>query len=154
DRNADAGAGSVVALVDTGVAETPDLQGRLVRGPDFSGEGDGIDHYGHGTFMAGVIAGDGSASSNDRVHHVGGAPGATVVAVKVAGADGSTSVSRVIAGIGWVVAHADEYGINVLNLSFGVDFPLPYVVNPLAAASEAAWASGITVVVAAGNEGA
>jgi serine protease AprX len=150
----DAGHGVAVALVDTGVADTPDLHGpRLVRGPDFSGEGDGIDHYGHGTFMACLIAGDGTASAGSSAHHVGVAPGATVVSVKVAGADGSTTVSRVIAGIGWVVTHSDTYGIGVLNLSFGVDAPMPYVFNPLSAAVEAAWASGITVVVSAGNDG-
>ena len=151
----DAGHGIAVALVDTGVADTPDLHGpRLVRGPDFSGEGDGIDHYGHGTFMAGLIAGDGSASAGSAAHHVGVAPGATIVSVKVSGADGSTSVSRVIAGIGWVVTHGDQYGIGVLNLSFGVPAPMPYWANPLSAAVEAAWASGITVVVSAGNNGA
>jgi serine protease AprX len=149
-----AGRGIAVALVDTGVADTPDLHGsRLVRGPDFSGEGDGIDHYGHGTFMAGLIAGDGSASANSAVHHVGVAPGATVVSVKVAGRDGSTTISRVLAGIGWVVTHVDQYHIGVLNLSFGVPAPMPYTANPLSAAVEAAWASGITVVASAGNNG-
>jgi serine protease AprX len=150
----DAGKGVAVALVDTGVADTPDLHGsRLVRGPDFSGEGDGIDHYGHGTFMAGLIAGDGTASAHSAAHHYGVAPGSTLVSVKVSGRDGSTTVSRVIAGIGWVVTHVDKYHIGVLNLSFGVDAPMPYVDNPLSAAVEAAWASGITVVVSAGNNG-
>ena len=101
---ADAGRGVAVALVDTGVANTPDLSGRLVRGPDFSGEGDGIDHFGHGTFMAGLIAGDGTASAAaGGPVHKGIAPGATVVSIKVAGADGTTSLSKVIAGIGWAV---------------------------------------------------
>ncbi|HEV7524882.1 MAG TPA: S8 family serine peptidase [Acidimicrobiia bacterium] len=150
----DAGRGVAVALVDTGVTATPDLHGnRLVQGPDLSGEGDGIDHYGHGTFMAGLIAGDGTASAGAPTRHFGVAPAATVVSVKVAGADGSTSVSRVLAGIGWVVTHRDAFGIDVLNLSFGVDAPMPYVFNPLSAAVEAAWASGITVVVSAGNDG-
>ena len=124
-----------------------------MRGPDLSGEGDGIDHYGHGTFMAGLIAGDGSASVGSGARHFGVAPAATLVSVKVAGADGSTTVSRVIAGIGWVVSHRDTYGIGVMNLSFGVDAPMPYEFNPLSAAVEAAWASGITVVVSAGNDG-
>jgi serine protease AprX len=155
DLSPNAGQGVGVALIDTGVTATPDLNGsRLVQGPDLSSEGDGIDHYGHGTFMAGLIAGDGTASANGAVHHVGVAPGATLVAVKVAGADGSTTVSKIIAGIGWVVTHRDAYNIRVLNLSFGIDVPMPYQANALDAASEAAWASGIAVVASAGNEGA
>jgi len=150
----DAGRGVGVALVDTGVVDTPDLHGsRLVRSPDFSGEADAVDHYGHGTFMAGLIAGDGTASAGARTRHLGAAPGATLVSVKVADADGSSTLSRVIAGIGWVVAHRDTYNIGVLNLSFGLDAPVPYILNPLDAASEAAWASGITVVASAGNNG-
>jgi serine protease AprX len=151
----DAGRGVGVALVDTGVADTPDLHApRLVRAPDFSGEGDGIDHFGHGTFMAGLIAGDGTASAGSQPRHLGIAPGATLVSVKVADATGASSLSRVIAGMGWVVANRDSYNIGVLNLSFGMDTNVPYFANPLDAAAEAAWASGITVVAAAGNSGA
>jgi serine protease AprX len=147
-----AGDGVGVALIDTGVNATSDLRGdRLVRGPDLSGERDGVDRFGHGTFMAGLIAGDGTASSSGGARHVGAAPGATVVSVKVAGADGSTSLSKLIAGIGWVIGHEDDYDIGVLNLSFGADVNLPYLANPLSGAVEAAWASGITVVTSAGN---
>jgi serine protease AprX len=150
----DAGAGVGVALVDTGVNATADLRGeRLVRGPDFSGERDGVDRFGHGTFMAGLIGGDGTASSGGSTRHVGSAPGATVVSVKVAGADGSTTLSKLIAGIGWVIVHQDDFNIGVLNLSFGADANLSYVGNPLSGAVEAAWASGITVVTSAGNAG-
>jgi serine protease AprX len=149
------GSGVGVALIDTGVNPTADLQGsRLVRGPDLSGEGDGVDHFGHGTFMAGLIAGDGTASSHGGTRHVGSAPGATIVAVKVAGADGSTTLSRIVAAIGWVVVHEDDYNIGVMNLSFGADANLPYLTNPLSGAVEAAWASGITVVTSSGNGGA
>ena len=143
DWDATAGDGVGVALVDTGVADSAQLAGRLFRGPDFSGEGDGVDHYGHGTFMAGLIAG----------HDTGVAPGATVVSIKVAGADGSTSLSKVIASIGWAVVHEDDMQLGVLSLSLGVDVPLPYQKDPLSGAVEAAWLSGLTVVVAAGNEG-
>jgi serine protease AprX len=154
DYSASGGQGMTVALLDTGVADTPDLHGdRLVRSPDFSGETDGIDHYGHGTFMAGLIAGDGSASAQHAHPHTGIAPAARIVSVKVADAHGATTLAKVIAGIGWVVTHRDQYGIAVLNLSFGIDVPMPYQANPLDAAAEAAWASGIVVVASAGNEG-
>jgi serine protease AprX len=150
----DAGDGVGVALIDTGVNPTSDLRGdRLVRGPDLSGEKDGVDRYGHGTFMAGLIAGDGTASSRGSTRHVGSAPAATVVSVKVAGADGSTTLSKLIVAIGWVIVHEDDYNIGVLNLSFGADVDLPYLANPLSGAVEAAWASGITVVTSAGNGG-
>ena len=153
DWDLDAGAGVGVALVDTGVTEVEDLRGRVVQGPDLSGEGDGVDRFGHGTFMAGLIAGDGSMSADRASRHVGVAPGAHVVSVKVAGADGGTSLSKVLDGIGWVVGNADEHGIRVLNLSVAVP-PMNgnYRADPLSAAVEAAWASGITVVAAAGND--
>ena len=56
-----------------------------------------------------------------------------------------TTLSKLIAGIGWVIVHEDDYNIGVLNLSFGADASLPYIANPLSGAVEAAWASGITV---------
>jgi serine protease AprX len=143
---ADAGDGVGVALVDTGVVDTPDLAGRVVRGPDFTAEGDGIDRYGHGTFMAGLIAGRGA-----RVTGVAG--GAHVVSVKVAGRDGAARLVDVMSGIAWVIEHADQHDIGVLSLSLGVDWNVPVQHDPLAWAVEAAWASGITVVVAAGNDG-
>src|SRR5438105_10929578 len=83
----------------------------------------------------------------------GVAPRARLVSVKVAGADGSTDVSVVIAGLQWVVAHENDYNIQVLNLSFGTDSTQSYVVDPLDYAVEQVWQSGIAVVVAAGNRG-
>ena len=152
--NMTAGDGVGVALIDTGATDSPDLGGRLVRGPDLSGEDDGVDHYGHGTFMAGLIAGDGTASADSAIRHVGIAPAAHIVSVKVAGRAGTTSLSRILEAIDWVVAHADEQNIRILNLSFGVDTPVAWSADPLSRAVEAAWASGITVVAAAGNGGA
>ena len=154
DWSLDAGAGVGVALIDTGVTEVPDLKGRVVFGPDLSGEGTTHDTFGHGTFMAGLIAGDGEMSASTPVRHVGVAPGAHIVSVKIAGADGSTSLSKLLDAIGWVVAHGDDYSIRVLNLSVAVP-PLSnsFVADPLSAAVEVAWSSGITVVAASGNDG-
>ena len=75
------------------------------------------------------------------------------MSLKVAGPDGSTDVSVVIAALQWVVVHRAEYGIKVLNLAFGTDSVQPYALDPLNAAVERAWAAGITVVVSAGNRG-
>src|SRR5690606_16050427 len=69
------GQGVGVALLDTGVADVPELAGRVVRGPDYSGDDDGIDRHGHGTFMAGLIAGDGRVT-DPEAPRFGVAPGA------------------------------------------------------------------------------
>jgi serine protease AprX len=144
------GTGVTVALIDTGITQTPDLGDRVVARVDFTPGAAGDDEYGHGSHLAGVIAGDGAASGGKWR---GVAPGAKLVSLKVAGPDGSTDVSVVIAALQWVVTHRAEYGIKVLNLSFGTDSLQPYAVDPLNAAVERAWAAGITVVVSSGNRG-
>jgi serine protease AprX len=144
------GGGVTVAMIDTGVAQHTDLDGRVVARVDFTPHGAGDDEYGHGTHLAGVIAGDGSASSGKWR---GVAPDAQLVSVKVADADGSTDVSVVIAALQWVYTHRAQYGIRVLNLSFGTDSIQPYAIDPLDAAVERVWNAGITVVVSAGNRG-
>jgi serine protease AprX len=83
------------------------------------------------------------------------APGARVVNVKVADANGAVDVSQVIAAIDWIVQHRHDNGLNirVLNLSFGTDGSQQYNLDPLAYAVQMAWDHGIVVVVAAGNDG-
>jgi serine protease AprX len=144
------GSGVTVAMIDTGVAHVQDLGDRVVARVDFTPGGNGDDAYGHGTHLAGVIAGNGAASGGKWR---GVAPGAQLVSLKVAGPDGATDVSVVIAALQWVVTHRAQYGIKVLNLAFGTDSVQPYALDPLNAAVERAWAAGITVVVSAGNRG-
>jgi serine protease AprX len=145
-----------------------DGPGKLVRGPDLS-QGSGpadVDEFGHGTFMAGLIAAKDSNVNKDgravpvdagapRVQQ-GLAPDAQLLSLKLAGADGSTSVDAVIAGLAWTVAHKDDNGmhVRVVNLSFGAQALQPYQTDPLAAAVEAAWRAGIVVVASVGNDGA
>jgi serine protease AprX len=133
-----------VALVDTGVAAHADgLDGEgkvehlnVSDGP----KGDGL---GHGTFLAGLIAGDGTFK--------GVAPGANILDVQVADAEGNTSLSKVLAGLDAVSDHGD---VDVVNLSLSTDSPLPPSFDPLSLALERLWVEdGVTVVVAAGNEG-
>jgi serine protease AprX len=142
--------GPTVALLDTGVAQVPDLGNRVLVRVDLTPDHDGLDHFGHGTHLAGIIAGDGSESAGQWV---GANPKALLVSVKVARADGSTDVSVVLAGLQWIIQNKDLYGIRVLNLSFGTDSTQPYAIDPLDYAVERAWRAGILVVVAAGNRG-
>jgi len=145
------GTGVTVAVLDTGIDRLPDFGNRLIAGVDLSGEGNPFqDSYGHGTFVAGLIAGNGASSKGA---YMGEAPGAKLVAVKVAGASGVTDLATVISGINWVVAHRDQYGIGVLNMSLGAIPTSSTVINPLDQAVETAWQAGITVVVSAGNAG-
>jgi serine protease AprX len=145
------GAGVGVAVLDTGIASLPDFNGRLVGGVDFSGGGNPFqDNYGHGTFVAGLIAGDGSSSAGA---YTGEATGANLVSVKIAGSTGTSDVATVIQGIAWTVANRATYGIKILNLSLGEVPTGPTQLNPLDQAVEAAWRAGITVVTSAGNSG-
>jgi serine protease AprX len=149
------GNGVTVAVLDTGIyAGHPDLAGRVIHCEDLSQErntaGHCADTYGHGTFMAGLIAGNGSSSQGK---YKGAAPEANLVAIKVAGYDGSTDVSNILAGIQWAVSFKDTYDIGVLNLSLGTNSSQDYRVSPLNHAVERAWNAGIAVVVSSGNTG-
>ena len=78
------------------------------------------DAYGHGTHVAGIIAGNAAAANGVAPEFAGGiAPGAHLVNVRVLGADGSGLTSDVIAGIEWVVANRMLYNIRIINLSVG-----------------------------------
>ena len=164
------GTGVTVALLDSGVASVPGLDavGKVVLGPDLSGSDttSAGDAFGHGTFMAGLIAARDPAKNKDGRSvaaeaaapdvQEGLAPDAGLLSVKLAGADGVVSVDAVIAGLAWTVAHRNDNGmhVRVVNLSFGADALQPYEVDPLAAAVEAAWRAGIVVVASVGNDGA
>jgi serine protease AprX len=144
------GSGVDVALIDTGVAPVGTLAepGRVVHGPDFSREGSirrlaTLDTFGHGTHLAGLIAGT--------------APGARLVSVKVAGAQGETELGRVLRALQWVRDHRYDGGldIRVVNLSLGVEPDRKgYRRDVLAWAVEQLWREGIAVVAAGGNLGA
>jgi len=145
------GTGVTVALVDTGITPVADLAGRVIGGVDFSGGNNPYnDEFGHGTFVAGIIAGNG-ASSNGQ--YKGVAPDARLVSIKIAGRDGSSDITQVLAAIQWAVSFKSTYGIRVLNLSLGTDSTQPYLLSPLDGAVERAWDAGIVVTVSASNNG-
>jgi len=129
------GAGVDIALIDTGVSPVEGLAsaGKIIYGPDLSLESQNpsfrnLDTNGHGTFMAGIIAGKDSSlsapyASAPASAFRGVAPDARIVSLKVGVADGGADVSQVIAAIDWVVQHKNDNGLNirVLNLSYGTD---------------------------------
>jgi serine protease AprX len=139
-----------VAVIDTGINATGDLAGKVVHSEDFSGEGDGVDRFGHGTFIGGLIAGSGAASLGGVR---GVAPDADLISLKIAGRDGSADITHVMAALQWAVSFKDVYNIRVVNLSLGTDSTQDYRIDPLDAAVERAWQAGLVVVVSAGNNG-
>ena len=148
------GAGVGVAILDTGVSPMNDFAGRLVHGPDLSGEGTVVDSYGHGTVMAGAMGASGADSATSTAGMLPGvAPKSTIVAVKVAGRNGAVDVSTILQGMHWVSAYKDQFNIRVMNLSWGVPSTQDPKVDPLNYAVQRLWKQGIVVVVAAGNSG-
>ncbi|HZQ27434.1 MAG TPA: S8 family serine peptidase [Acidimicrobiales bacterium] len=148
------GTGVNVAVIDTGVDTTGDLAGQVIHAEDFSTEAGTADAnrdtYGHGTFVAGMIAGTGKGSGGAVK---GVAPGSKLVSIKIAGRNGNTDVLRLLAALEWVATNKDGYGIRVLNISLGATATQSYVIDPLDFAIERVWNSGIVVVAAAGNNG-
>ncbi|MEV6488987.1 S8 family serine peptidase, partial [Actinoplanes sp. NPDC051633] len=160
------GRGIGVALIDSGIAPVKGLSqfGKVVNGPDLSTESQAYnlrnqDTFGHGTHMAGIIAGRdpevAAGQENDPRYFVGVAPDARLVNLRVGASDGAVDVSQVIAAIDWAVTHRNDAGLNirVINLSFGTDSLQDPRYDPLSYAVESAWRAGIVVVVSVGNDG-
>ncbi|MEZ3163926.1 S8 family serine peptidase [Halorubrum sp. RMP-47] len=136
------GSGVTVAVLDTGVDAThPDLNDTVINQTDFTGDGIG-DRNGHGTHVAGTVAGDGSVDEN----FTGVAPGADIMDVKVLGDDGAGAISQVIEGI----EYADTNGADIISMSLGGPGDID---DPIVEAVEQAEANGSIVVAAAGNNG-
>jgi serine protease AprX len=137
-----------VALIDSGITPVEDLAapGRIVNGPDFSFDARRpelrhLDAFGHGTHLAGIIAGV--------------APQARLVNLKAANAEGVTSLTQLLLAIDYAVRYrrANGLDIRVITLAVGADNDSGYERAPLAYAVEQAWNAGIVVVAAAGNDG-
>src|SRR5579859_711845 len=144
-----------VAVLDSGVAADADLtqaSNRIVASVGFAGVRDPNrpDVGGHGTHIAGIIAGDGTRSAGQ---FEGMAPHANIVDVQVLDGNGNGRESSILRGIEWVLAHEAQFNIRIINLSFGALAQGSYRTDPLAAGVEIAWKRGLTVVVAAGNGG-
>jgi serine protease AprX len=159
------GAGIGVAVIDSGITPWHDdltyrgssplvkVKGgqRVPAFVDFvSGRLTPYDGYGHGTHVAGIIAGNGYDSAGSRA---GIAPDAHLVALKVLDANGRGVISNVIAALEWAVTNRAAYNIRVINLSVGAGITESYNTDPLALAAKRAVDAGIVVVAAAGNLG-
>ena len=143
-----------VAIIDSGIAQTPDLRGRISAFYDFTGgtirKTPPSDGYRHGTHIAGLIAGSGASSSGK---YVGMATYARLIGLKVLDDTGAGYTSDVIAALDFAVANKAALGIDVINLSLGHPIFESAATDPLVQAVERAVDAGIVVVVAAGNYG-
>jgi len=141
------GRGITVALMDTGIAAHPDLEGSVVARLDFVNDGATLqDPSGHGTFVAGLIAAHGETFR-------GVAPDAKLISLRVLDQKGKGSMHGVLAAFDWLLHNRTTMRIKVLNLSFGAPQRSSYHRELLAGVVESAWFAGITVIAAAGNDG-
>jgi serine protease AprX len=151
------GAGIGVAVIDSGAAWHDDLSAnggpqRVVHFDDYVSPGHkaSYDDHGHGTHVAGIIAGNGFDSAGARS---GIAPAADLVVLKVLDKTGRGRVSDVIAALDHVVSIKSSYNIRVVNLSVAAAILESYEVDPLTVAARRAVEAGLVVVAAAGNRG-
>jgi serine protease AprX len=146
------GAGVGVAIIDSGVAAWhDDLSQRVAHFADFvTQHATAYDDYGHGTHVAGIIAGSGYDSGGARR---GIAPGASLVVLKVLDGGGDGYISNVIAALNYAVERRADFNIRVINLSVAAGVYESYTTDPLTLACKRAVDAGIVVVTAAGNLG-
>lgn len=141
-----------IALLDTGVAPHPDLEGRVVFFRDFvNGKNRMYDDNGHGTHIAGILCGNGRKSKGT---YSGMAPGAQLVVLKVLDENGNGSTKTALEALKWIKENREKYHIRLLNFSVGY---LPGIRKKeqqmLLDAVDELWNLGIVVVTAAGNNG-
>jgi serine protease AprX len=157
------GAGIGVAIIDSGIATWHDDltsrsntlypygDQRVAGFVDFvNGQLAPYDDDGHGTHVAGIIAGNGYDSNGQKA---GAAPDASLVSLKVLDANGGGRISSVIAALDWVLANHAAYNIRVVNLSVGAAIHESYWTDPLTLAAKRLVDAGVVVVAASGNFG-
>jgi serine protease AprX len=154
------GAGIGVAVIDSGIASSHDDLGasatsklgqRVAKFVDFvDNQTAKYDDWGHGTHVAGIIAGSGYDSYGERA---GIAPEATIISLKALDAEGKGRISHIIAALDWILTNRAQYNIRVVNMSLGAGVFESYNTDPLTLAAKRAVDAGIVVVAAAGNYG-
>jgi len=148
--------GGVTNLLSSLGEAAPGAVGRIVYSQNFvPNENDALDHYGHGTLVAGLIAGNGAESTGMQYFRTfrGAAPNANIVNLRVLDENGAGTDSSVISAIDEAISLRQRFNIRVINLSLGRPIYESYTLDPLCQAVEQAWKDGIVVVVAAGNDG-
>ena len=146
------GTGICAAILDTGIALHPDLKDRVAGFQDFTGSSIKCrDDSGHGTHVAGILAGNGISSGGT---YAGMAPRTDLLIGKVLDREGNGNVDNVISGIQWVMESAVSCGIRIVNISVGTQPDLAQSQKDrLQKAVEELWDMGLIVVVSAGNYG-
>lgn len=146
------GNGICAAILDTGIALHPDLKDRVAGFRDFTGSSIKCrDDSGHGTHVAGILAGNGISSGGT---YAGMAPRTDLLIGKVLDREGNGNVDNVISGIQWVMESAVSCGIRIVNISVGTQPDLAQSQKDrLQKAVEELWDMGLIVVVSAGNYG-
>ena len=146
------GKGVCIAVLDTGISKHPDLDGRVAGFRDFTDDCmECRDDSGHGTHVAGILAGNGRASSGA---YAGMAPQASLLVGKVLDSEGNGDVENVINGIRWIMSVKDQCGVRIVNISVGTQPDLGEgQKRRLLEAVESLWDMGLVVVVSAGNYG-
>ena len=154
------GSGVGIAVIDSGITSWhDDLSGgvgpygdqRVAKFVDFvNGQTMPYDDNGHGSHVAGIIAGNGYDSRGEKS---GIAPGATLISLKVLDANGRGTIGNMIAALNWVAANHQTYNIRVVNMSVGARITESFWTDPLTLATKALVDRGIVVVGASGNFG-
>ncbi len=152
------GSGITVAVIDSGITPDRDFGGdewtpgsHLILREFFSPNATTKeDETGHGTHVAGIIAGSGADSKG---LYMGVAPGADLISLKISDDEGMAYESDTVAAMQWAAEHKDEYNIRVVNLSIQSTVESSYHESPLNAAAEILWFRGIVVIASSGNKG-
>lgn len=140
-----------VCLLDTGISDHPDFKGRIQMFVDFiSNKKTPYDDNGHGTHVAGILCGDGSASGGK---YKGVAPGCRIIAVKVLDRMGNGNKEDVLQAFQWILKNYQKYRIRIVNISVGTIYRTWCDHHLLSQGVEELWDQGLVVVAAAGNQG-
>lgn len=145
------GKGIGVCILDTGIYEHIDFTGRIWAFYDFLAfKRQPYDDNGHGTHVAGLVAGDGTASMGK---YRGAAPGCGIISLKVLDRYGTGSQDDVLRALRWIRENRQQYRIRVVNISVGTTCNSKRNHARLLESVEQLWDEGVVVVTAAGNQG-